>query len=52
MQRAYQAWCKVTFPDYKATDFPYRGRMFEIWRAAWVTAKKETSNEKAKSSKN
>ena len=42
MQRAYQAWCKVTFPDYKADDFPYRGRMFEVWCAAWVAAKGDT----------
>lgn len=35
MTRAYRRWCKDTFPDYKVTDFPLRGRMFEVWCAAW-----------------
>ncbi len=34
--RAYRAWCKATFPNYKVADFPLRGRMYEVWVAAWV----------------
>ena len=35
MKRAYRAWCKDTFDEYKVSDFPFRGRMFEVWCAAW-----------------
>ena len=38
ISRAYRAWCKQTFPDYRVADFPLRGRMFEIWTAAWLAA--------------
>lgn len=39
IKRAYKAWCKATFPDYKTKDFPCYGRMFEVWCAAWHAAK-------------
>lgn len=39
--RAYQRWCEQTFPDYKRKDYPYRGRMYEVWCAAWVAAKQD-----------
>ena len=38
MRRAYRAWCMATFDDYKTADFPFRGRMYEVWCAAWHAA--------------
>jgi hypothetical protein len=34
----YRKWCKDTFDNYKVKDFPCQGRMFEIWRAAWIAS--------------
>jgi hypothetical protein len=39
--KAYRAWCKDTFPEYHVRDFPYRGRMYEVWSAAWQQKEKE-----------
>jgi len=38
INNAYRQWCKQTFPDYKVADFPLKGRMYEIWRAAWFAS--------------
>ena len=38
IKAAYRQWCSQTFPDYTARDFPCRGRMFEVWCAAWTAA--------------
>lgn len=39
MRSAYRAWCQATFPDFKPKDFPYSGRMWQVWCAAWTAAK-------------
>lgn len=41
IQQAYQRWCEQSFPDYRRKDYPYRGRMYEVWCAAWVAAKQD-----------
>ena len=38
INNAYRQWCKQTFPDYKVQDFPLKGRMYEVWRAAWFAS--------------
>lgn len=38
MQNAYRTWCEATFPDYKVEDFPCKGRMYQVWEAAWLAA--------------
>ena len=38
MQVAYREWCAETFPDYHVKDFPARGRMYEVWKAAWIAS--------------
>lgn len=38
MVREYRRWCERTFPDYRVSDFPLRGRMYETWCAAWTAA--------------
>lgn len=44
-KNAYRAWCKDTFPDYHVKDFPCRGRMYEVWDAAWQHKEKETDDQ-------
>ena len=34
----YRKWCKDTFADYRVKDFPCQGRMYEIWKAAWIAS--------------
>ena len=38
IQIEYRRWCKDTFPDYHVKDFPARGRMYEVWKAAWIAS--------------
>lgn len=44
MRKAYRQWCKDTFYNFKPTDFPYSGRMWEVWRAAWIAARAHRIN--------
>ncbi len=45
IQNAYRAWCKSTFPDYHVKDFPCRGRMYQVWEAAWFASMEYTQGE-------
>ena len=38
MHRAYWAWCQTIDPGFKKDDYPFRGRLFEAWHAAWFAA--------------
>ena len=38
MHHAYWAWCKTIDPMFKSYHYPFRGRLFEAWRAAWLAA--------------
>jgi hypothetical protein len=38
IKRAYRQWCENTFPDYNIKDFPCKGRLYETWHAAWMSA--------------
>ena len=38
IQIEYRKWCKATFADYHVKDFPARGRMYEVWKAAWLAS--------------
>lgn len=42
MIRAYRQWCKDMDPDYTPTNYPLRGRMFDMWCAAWLAALRYT----------
>jgi hypothetical protein len=42
IKKAYREWCKVTFPDFDPKDFPYSGRMWQVWCAAWTAARGES----------
>jgi hypothetical protein len=39
MKRAYRTWCEATFPNFDPKDFPYSGRMWQVWEAAWRAAR-------------
>ncbi len=45
MRKAYRVWCQATFPDFDPKDFPYSGRMWQVWRAAWIAARGHNAKE-------
>ena len=47
MDRAYKRWCESAFPDDRSTDYPLRGRMYEVWAAAWAAASEHVKAGKA-----
>ena len=45
MVRAYRQWCRDIDPNYRTSDYPLRGRLFETWCAAWHAALTHTQGE-------